>query len=559
MFSYDRDPMEQILFTKLGDAFRFGMMSEIDYGIDASDSSGLLDLSDFSEFSDFSEPSDSFEYHIYASVAYMYLNDFISDLVAKKVYRHLISAGNGVVKQRENIEEMCRELFGELLQKYHFADMEELTEILNRYTIPNWYFSFGLDVLEHSRTGIFLYEDHLYYIACNDGNNRFVKTDLERLDSELSLDEQREQTLLSCGYTEILGFDKKFRRVYLGSNKQKSFYHYYDMLSNDFVICSHQLVAIHDGIPYVITKDGYFAYVLGSSIHRIKPYHEYEKYEIRKDCFLVVPQNSQSTFFYPYCITFDGKVVQADIHDTRRYIWYYLKGIGFDRNHLASSIFPNQRMRKKEIMMPDDFSLNSIVESFRKQVSSNNLSTNKKFMILENITEIINGLVDSHYDATRLLFALFDVDRCLCKGKGTFPSEELYWRLKEVNACVQNQNKLQNCLKEEDYDTVKALLLGNMQYVEPDKRSVGYIGYFLFQNENLQIHAMDMKYGKVIGSLIVCDRAFSTVDGMVSYDCSSDVYYVTSEHSLSSENKLEIMKQFKLSDHICTFVVQPEE
>ena len=49
MFCFDRDPMEQILFTKLGDAFRFGMMSEMDYGIDASDSLGLLDLSDVSE------------------------------------------------------------------------------------------------------------------------------------------------------------------------------------------------------------------------------------------------------------------------------------------------------------------------------------------------------------------------------------------------------------------------------------------------------------------------------------------------------------------------------
>ena len=535
MNPFDDQESSKILFNQLGDAFRHGMITE---------------LSDH-----FNDPEDADETHLYASVAYMYLNGLISQDATVSIYRTLFADPLGGERLNDVVKTISKDIFDELLDKYHFTNLNDLLDILNETVIPNWYFDIGSELVSHSVRGMFLYDEYLFFIAEENDKLLFVKLNQARINTDNSLDKQKKFTVLGYGYSEIYGFDDKLARVYLGVQNQNGFYHCYDMVSNSFIVCSNELLAVRNGIPYVITKDNYFAYVMGDIIHKIKKYYDFENYVQQKNCFLVVPKSTDTSYFYPYCVTYDGRVLPADDEDCKKHIWRELKCVVCAEDRLRYTFFSEFDENDNKVFMPKRLSIKSILGAFKDAVSNSELCMNKKFIIFESLCDLLRGYINPDDDITQLLYLLYDLDRIVRREYGEFPSEQLYWKFKELNESGEDKERLRKALKTQNYDAIKIMVLENIPYRKDEENESGLIGEFSFGEEGLTIYTMDKRCGVVIGSQIVCNTNLN-VQGMVSFDCSYNMYYVISERILTNKDKMEIVKGFKLPKNHYIFVVQ---
>ena len=538
MGPFDTEETKEVLFYQLGDAFCYGMSNEIETLLSDSDEVGGI--------------------HLYASIAYMYLNEIISSETTISVYHALLMGRIGEEKIEKVVKQVSQDIFRELMNRYRFQNLDTLVELLNEKMITAWYFDFGLEIVSHSLRGIFLYDKYLYFIASEENTTQFAKVDSRKLFKDEQLDKQDSKRVLGVGYSQIYGFDEKLRKVYLGLENMDGFYQYYDMISNDFVICSNVLLTVRNGIPYIITKDYYFAYVLGQEIHKIKPYHDYEKYVDKKDGFFVVPKGVDSTFFYPYCVTFDGKVVSANIDDCRKYIWTYLEEVG-QEVHYRYSFFGKKKEESNKIIMPEVLSIDSVLDAIRNQIPSSELCTNRKYIVFERLCELLSQYVAPSKDVTELFYTLYDLNRIVAKDCGCFPSEELYWRIREVSTSKEDSVALENAFANEDYKEVKRIIRGDIFVVNKEGKMSGLIGVFLFDENGLQTHPVQLCYGRVVGRQVLADIDLSVAHGMVSYDSGSNVFYITSNHFISKEDKMQIVKDYQLSEQQYVFVVQPRE
>lgn len=66
---------------------------------------------------------------------------------------------------------------------------------------------------------------------------------------------------------------------------------------------------------------------------------------------------------------------------------------------------------------------------------------------------LITTHIDKNRDITELLYALCEVNLRVCKNEREFPSEELYWRLKEIAVeNINNSNSLATLLQSNNYE-----------------------------------------------------------------------------------------------------------
>ena len=210
--------------------------------------------------------------------------------------------------------------------------------------------------------------------------------------------------------------------------------------------------------------------------------------------------------------------------------------------------------------MPDNLTIPSIINAFRTTIPSSELCTNKKFIIFESLCDLLSTYINPEDDITQLLYVLYDMERILCKSYGQFPSEELYWRCKDVNESREDKEKLIEAFRAWDYEAIRMIILKDM----PDKKKKeveesGLIGAFCFENNHIKSFTLDKRYGMVLGNQIVYNTNIDGSQGMVSYDCCSDRYYVTSACALSNKDKMQIIKDYKLPGDQYMFVVQRRE
>lgn len=271
-----------------------------------------------------------------------------------------------------------------------------------------------------------------------------------------------------------------------------------------------------------------------------------------------MPKSIESPFFYPYSVTFDGKVIPADIEDCREHIWNFLEQVSRE-THYRYSFFREKEDESNKIIMPKELSIGSVLNAIRMQIPSSELCTNKKFMIFESLCDLLSGYISPAKDITELLYTLYDMNRIVARDCDWFPSEELYWGFKDVSGSKETSIDLKNALARKDYEVVKRIILGTITYRKSEKSVSGLIGEFLFDEDGLQTHTMDMRYGVVVGNQIVIGTDLSVVQGMVSYDSGSNVFYITSNHFISKEDKIKIVKDYKLSEQQYVFVVQGRE
>lgn len=537
----DDENCGEIKLQKLGEALRYGLTNELPEYVKTNE--GSL-------------------YHLYGSIACLYLYGCLSNQVAAKVDMEIYMGSGGESKINGVVEELSKLLFENLREKFVFDTFEELENQLNLFRVPQWCFYIGTQLIKYYAKNSYLYNDILYYIgsAESDFGSALIKIDVKRICSNTDLEDEEDRTVLLNGFRKIYGVDTKMQRIYLELHGPKYKFAYYDIIGDKLVICDNKFHALKDGNLFVVTEDNYIALLMGDSIHKIKEYQECAKYELRKDYFFVYPDELSDCFFYPYYLYFDGKLLQADRYDAKRILWERISsGVSGMRDSVLSRFI--SKLNDSTLPMPKELSISAIRDTLNDSIPSSERCKIKGYILFDNMLGLITNYIDKNRDITQLLYALCEVNLRVCKNESEFPSEELYWRLKGIAVeNIDNSNSLATLLQSNNYE----MLIKEIVKEEKVKTELSHeqsvrcrIGFLYDSPNGIRALSLRMEDGFFVGNhvLPVCD--YSKCMGIVSYDAYTNVVYVTTNRVLSGEERLFVSKEFKVGELRCTFVLQP--
>lgn len=550
MYGLDEDTDNAIIFEKLGDALRFSFTSELG---ELATNEGKGEAP-----------------HFYAALSYLYLNNFISSECAERARMVMFIESRGEESIKSVIEQVSKIIFNGLKSHIKFKDLNEIVDELNQYRIDNWYFDVGKKLIESYVKNSFLYNNMLYFIGENKEENDYalnrISIDQIRSDTDF-LDDDVE--MLADGFRHILAFDEKDNKIYLQMYDQKKYFACYDLICNEVVFHKHKFMALADGLVWVITRDNWVAYLLGDKLHPVRKYVDGEIYESKKDCFLVTPDKYKNLFFYPYYVFFDGRTKLADRKDYETVLWgKFLKG-KVDGSNSIDVILSDDKLCKRT--MPTVFSINKITEGLNSILSSDKRCSNRGYILLESLFDVLKKYVDPDLDFAELWFTLAEANAYFENSE--FPSEKLYWRLKEIE--VENKvgdTTLQSLLENCDYDNLFVELVKEIKYgnkIDLDNCTVtskeeeleilnknNYIlddfkiGTFNYINGELVTNIMPLEDGILIGDQIIPKGDFSLVGGMVAYDEFRKRNIVISDKQLNIKSRLELKKEFGFDSRV---------
>ena len=531
----------EIKLQKLGDALRYGLTNELPEYIKKNEGSLL---------------------HFYGSIACLYLYGSLPNQVVNKIDMEILIGSGGISKVNTVIEEVARLLFEGLKNQFNFETFDELEMQLNLFRIPKWCFYAGMQLVKYYANNSYLCDGVLYYIGSSDDDlgSALMKIDVKRIGANTDLEEDDDRIVLHNGFRRIYGLDSNMKRVYLDLHGHKSKYAYYDIVGDKLVICENRFHALKGGTLFVVTDDNYVAIAMGESIHKLKEFQENAKYELRDDCFFVYPDELSDDFFYPYHLFFDGKVILADKTDAKSIIWERISsGISGARDSFLSRYF--SKSDDSKIPMPKELSIYEIRETLSNSIPSSERCRMKGYVLLDNLLDIIASYIDKKKDITRLLFALCEANSRIYRNEKEFPSEELYWRLKEIAFENKDEsNSLAALLHSYNYELLISEITkenGVKTGLVKEREEKCRIGFIYDSKGKLKVNCSGLEDGMFVGNHIIPIGDASYSLGVVSFDAYTNIAYVTTNRTLSSEERLFVTKQFKLNEIRCSFVVQP--
>lgn len=493
-----------------------------------------------------------------ACLAYLYLEGIIQPEALGDIMEeiHYYRGKSALVKVA--LEKVSGKILFQLQKSYEFRSLDELVEKLNEKKLPGWSFPVG-EALPHKYTsGLILCDRQLYYIAETMGKKLFCKLDIYHsvYDPITDLDTLSEKLVLGYGYHKIYAYDRSLKRFYLEPVNQEGFYHCYDVLTNSFSINKGKFVALKNGFPYIITEDDYFARVENETVNKLKKWNENEAYCECEKYFLVRPADRNKSFFYPYAVGFDGKVMEADKKECRKIIWDRIQQVVCDDEEMIFDYFSPKKNESKKVPMPNTLSIINVLQEVVRASTDSSLCDNKRFLLFKDILSILSPMVGAKKDITKLWYVLYDIDRSMKENIHGFPSEEFYWRLKELVMTEEKKVHLKNTLKSEDYGTLRKLFgVSPAIEVKSDKHK-GKIGVFSLCEDELEANIMPISSGKVFGTHIVPNVWAKKDEGVVTYDSVQGHFYITFHRVLQSGEKLMVLRRFEIPMNQITFFVQ---
>lgn len=522
--------------------------------------------------------------HFYACLAYLCLTRVIDSKTVMSIPGTIFVESLGEDSMRWVVEKVTSTIVRGLKDKFVFSDFDELKKVLDQYSIPDWCFNFGEEFMKKYIPNMILDNEELIFIGKRtcDPEQSLLRVNVNHLVKNEEFLEAHGIERLASGYSEICGFDEQLKRIYMGLHSQKNYYAYYDLLSDNVVICRNRFHSFVSGSLFVITRDENLAIVIGDTEHRINSFSEHDAYEPRETYFLVRPNIDGSHFFVPYYLYFDGKRVQADRAEYEKILWEYMT-----RNLIESDFdFLSLRSSPKEkVEMPRKLSLNEIIETLEASIPSEKRCKNKNFILFRNILSLIEPYVDGNADISKVLYAVCEAGSLLDSNNG-FPSENLYWRIKEIEFENKNSNNsLASLIQNYNSDILIETIINdsicdNKDFIETDeevsvdeetffnymKQGIlsrfrrpgknGKIGTFYFADGEVKTHPISFEEGMFLGSQILPKINLTHETGIVSYDARTRLHYITCEHDISSEERLQIIKDFEIDSDDVQIVKQ---
>lgn len=299
----------------------------------------------------------------------------------------------------------------------------------------------------------------------------------------------------------------------------------------------------------------------------------------RADYFMVKPNNSGDRFFYSYYLYFDGRKVPAEKSECEKILWEYMAQ---RLKETKLSYFDNGGSSKKAAL-PHKFSMNGIIETLDFIIPKEKQCRSKDFVLIKIIFGILELYLDKDTDITGLLYSLCEASSELNPNIG-FPSEKLYWRLKELQLENEdadmslsmlihdhNYGMLIKKLTNETFDNEKIeqsvennSSVKNITY-DPWKSEYerdhidgngGMIGTFSVYADGFKTSPVSLEEGIFLGDQIIPRVNFLYETGIVTYDARTRMHYITCEHDITCEQKLQIIKDFDIDEDMVSVIKQ---
>lgn len=519
--------------------------------------------------------------HLYASLVYLSLNNIVDPKKISMLPRMIFVESSSKESLKKVVEIVSNIVVDQVKGKFDFTNFEELQDQMDQYSIPDWCFTYAEDFLKHYIENMIFFHNELYFIGKRDCDteNSLLRINVGYLGKNPELIENAEIERLASGFNEVLGFDDKLQRIYLKLYSQRNSYAYYDILTDKVVIGRNRFHSVVSGNLFVITRDDYLAMLIDDTEYCISKYKEYENYEARADYFMVKPNNSGDRFFYPYYLYFDGRKVPAEKSECEKILWEYMT----QRLKEPKLSYFDNGVSSKKAALPHKFSMNGITETLDFIIPKEKQCRSKDFVLIKNIFGILELYLDKDTDITGLLYSLCEASSELNPSIG-FPSEKLYWRLKELQ--LENEDadmSLSMLIHDHNYGLLIKKLTNETFDNEKIEQSVennssvknvtydpwkseyerdhidgngGMIGTFSVYADGLKTSPVSLEEGIFLGDQIIPRVNFPYETGIVTYDARTRMHYITCEHDITCEQKLQIIKDFDIDEDMVSVIKQ---
>ena len=332
------------------------------------------DLADWSR-----NPEEADMKSFYASIAFLYLKGLITcpetvrEIVGILLNDH--SEKNDIGKAVAGIS---RTIFEDLMSrcKDNCKNVEDLTQYLNKMSIPKWVFEWGKDLTIKICEGLFTFNGSMFYLT---EDKRFIRLIIREISTEGTLDEpMSDYEELGRGYEKLFGFDHVAMKAYLKAERQDDFYHCFDVQTRSFSVHSGEMLTVNEGIPYIY-KDGNICIVMGKEVHILKKRKKNEGVICEKDYMRIIPLMDEGEIFSPYRLSYDG-VIDTEVDEySKDYIWTMINAGTRIERMLAYKFIRGKAPR------PGQMTINGILEAYKEAFKFLSEDRRKTYVVFEEL------------------------------------------------------------------------------------------------------------------------------------------------------------------------------
>lgn len=433
-----------------------------------------------------------------------------------------------------------------ILKKFDYYTIEELCEALNDKLIPAYYYSIGYWLIENA-SDFFEYDGYIYYILKT--GKMFFKIDTHYMKNNMDIYEK--STLISSGYEKIYGFDETEKKVYLKFCNIENITACYEIEKRTISIIGGKFITLHNNL-YIITDEGYLEVIQGKGNVRLREVKDYENYIPKEDGFLVSPYMSDEyRFFYPYMLTYEGKINPPDQRVINNIIWKRIDYLT-DMNFIVHTYLKLHEVKEIQECPFEKLTINNLKIRCKEPIQEQLFYAGSKAMLLRDILKVLEKYVDGDEDISMLLSVLIEINHYVNKSNDddmVFPSTVLHkeiMNMKSKNACMFFGQQNYDGLKE----YFKSYSVSNSR-----KSSVRKIGIINRDNNGkLIFSAIPLSSGVIIGSQILPKNIDNGI-GTCSYDLFLNIFYISSKEEFDEVEKRRIRDKFGLTEKNVRYVL----
>ena len=526
-----KEPELQVEFSALGNALRYGILYELSMNTVKN--------------------TETKHKHLRAAILWMHFKDMISKSTLLQC--HIWSISHEIVENSDNentIKRFSEIILKDLVGKYNFDNFEDLVSQLNDFTIPNWLLKNTEEIISLI-PHVELIDEYLYYlINKEEAGSCLAMIKAENIIVKVDLQDTSASNILGTGFSGIAGSDKSIKGLYLTLAGAENVYVYYDCRLEEFHIRHMELCEMMNHVPVVRTNDGKLAYSIGNKEHVIKEYCDYEQYIVEGAQFRVIPEREEPFFFKPYYLSLDGNKKPCSDKYCRKYLWEFIITPYLEKSRERSITSGTIKALNQAVWA--ELTINSIKTYFAQIISPDCRTGNKNFVLFESVLELLSKYLDQDADITDLLYILCECDKKM-KNKvvdEAFPSEELFWRLRELD--LQSEilaASLKNV--DDNKNDLLSLILANFAGSIKSKNTSSdskeqYVGTFAIDEGKIVYEAVKLSDGVHVDDLILLPFSRCIYPGAVIYNRVEKKFIVHTPRSLSADEYQMIFNTFNI-------------
>lgn len=498
----DMDDVEEELppvrFNKTGDALRYGLLFEIP-------NKQLEETTENKMFR--------------SAIMWMYFNRIISihTLIQCDTW------GDDMFRKESSVEavkKIVKALTEDISKVYQFKQFQQLVEVLNELTIPDWL----LDNI-NSVSGLLPYVDlvgeELYYLMeqnHRDDDKCLCCVNVNHVSKGFDFKDNYVVRKLGNGYKSMFGGYQHAGRLYLTLSEIDDGFVAYDCCRKIKYVIHQEL---HDVIAagcVVFTEDGMLAYRLGNLVYPFKECLEGEDYGTHENLIAVMPHSKGKEFFKPYYVSVTGEIRPYEEDYVKDFLWKYIV------RHICRGQYPKK---------PSQLTVEDIRKTLTNEVLPEVRTCNKQYLMFMDILSYIEKYVGLKKDITDLLYDICDYNKKFENPEDEFPTEDLMWMFNafEIN-CGASKENFPTMFHREKPSKEKLR-------VEREKQ----IGTFMVSEDNIEVNKITLGNGMVMDPWIIPPFDKNSCDGMVAYNTKEHKYILYAFKEIRN-NELEELKEF---------------